>query len=89
MVCHTMFQILCAAIWEYQPKKWHTIEWGTDLQQVYRKVIQASGPSVRTRLPRMVSHYIDQEQNVVYVVLWSDQHSQRFQNPPEIWTNKT
>ncbi|CAD5229641.1 unnamed protein product [Bursaphelenchus okinawaensis] len=81
--------VLCAAIWEYQPKKWHTIEWGTELQAIQKKVTQYSNSLPRSRLPRQVSHYIDAEQKVTYVVLWSDLHSFRYPNPPEIWANKS
>jgi hypothetical protein len=82
-------EILCAAIWEHQPRRWHTIEMGENLPQLYKKVMQAqSSATVRARLPRQISHFIDGEQKIIYVVLWSDLHSFRYPNPPEIWTNK-
>ncbi|KAI6232292.1 Beta-lactamase domain-containing protein [Aphelenchoides besseyi] len=83
-------EILCAAIWDYQPRRWHTIEMGESLQQIYRNVLKSQTTvNPRARMPRQISHFIDADQRVNYVVLWSDLHSFRYPNPPEIWANKT
>jgi hypothetical protein len=80
---------LCAAIWEKQARRWHSIEMGENLTQQYKRVQQLQGSSgIRTRIPRQISHFIDAEQRVIYVVLWSDLHSFRYPNPPEVWANK-
>jgi ribosome biogenesis GTPase A len=63
---------------------------GENLPQQYKRVLQAQNPTAaRMRLPRQISHFIDAEQRVIYVVLWSDLNSFRYPNPPEIWANKT
>lgn len=63
---------------------------GENLPQQYKRVLQIqTSTATRTRLPRQISHFIDAEQRVIYVVLWSDLHSFRYPNPPEIWNNKT
>ncbi|KAI6244146.1 Beta-lactamase domain-containing protein [Aphelenchoides fujianensis] len=83
-------EVLCAAIWDYQPRRWHSIEMGDNLPQIYRNVLKLqTAAAVRTRMPRQISHFIDADQRVTYVVLWSDLHSFRYPNPPEIWANKT
>lgn len=84
-----VLKVLCAAIWEKQARRWHSIEMGENLTQQYKRVQQVQGSSgIRTRIPRQISHFIDAEQRVIYVVLWSDLHSFRYPNPPEVWANK-
>uniref|UniRef100_A0A914YFZ6 Beta-lactamase-related domain-containing protein n=1 Tax=Panagrolaimus superbus TaxID=310955 RepID=A0A914YFZ6_9BILA len=38
-------------------------------------------------LPRQISHFFDSENTLKYVVLWSNVHTMRFSNPPEIWND--
>ncbi|KHJ79757.1 beta-lactamase [Oesophagostomum dentatum] len=40
-------------------------------------------------LPRQISHFIDSNGSIKYVVLWSDLHSNRYPEPPPIWQKKT
>lgn len=62
---------------------------GENLPQQYKRVVQMQGSAAaRARLPRQISHFIDNEQRVIYVVLWSDLNSFRYSNPSEIWANK-
>ena len=75
--------VLCTAIWEYNPGKSHSIEVGENLQRMYRRVHRSE------ILPRQISHFLDSENTLKYVVLWSNVHSMRFPNPPEIWSNTT
>ncbi|KAI6173571.1 Beta-lactamase domain-containing protein [Aphelenchoides besseyi] len=63
-------EILCAAIWDYQPRRWHTIEMGESLQQIHRNVLKSQTTvNPRARMPRQISHFIDADQRVNYVVL--------------------
>lgn len=76
--------MLCAAIWEHVPGKKHFIEIGDNLDKIYRKHMIS-----RTRIPRQISHFIDVLTNKIkFVVLWSNLHSFRYPNPPDIWLNK-
>ena len=77
--------VLCCAIWEYYPERKHFIEVGENLRQMHRKHAMAG----RNRLPRQISHFIDVNNRVKYVVLWSNLHSYRYPNPPDMWTNQT
>uniref|UniRef100_A0A914YHG6 Uncharacterized protein n=1 Tax=Panagrolaimus superbus TaxID=310955 RepID=A0A914YHG6_9BILA len=73
--------VLCTAIWEYSPGKSHSIEVGENLPRMYRRIQRSD------ILPRQISHFFDSENTLKYVVLWSNVHTMRFSNPPEIWND--
>ncbi|KAI1725277.1 beta-lactamase domain-containing protein [Ditylenchus destructor] len=78
-------EVLCCAIWEYFPGRKHFIEIGENLRQMHKKHM-----SVRSRLPRQISHFVDVATNrVKYVVLWSNLSTFRYPNPPDIWAGKS
>lgn len=75
---------MCAAIWEYVPGKKHFIEIGNNLFEMNQKYLMS-----RTNLPRQISHFIETSTNKIkFVVLWSNLHSFRYPDPPDIWLNK-
>jgi hypothetical protein len=75
--------VICCAIWEYFPGRKHFIEIGENLRQMHRKHV-----TVKARIPRQISHYVDVNNRVKYVVLWSNLNSYRYPNPPDIWQDK-
>ncbi|TMS35418.1 hypothetical protein L596_002828 [Steinernema carpocapsae] len=72
--------VLCTAIWEYSPRRYHSVEVGENLQLMYRRF--AKDPEM---LPRQVSHFFD-GLTLRFVVLWSNFNNTRYPDPPESWT---
>lgn len=83
-------EVLCCALWEHSPGRRHYIEVGENLRHMYRKHVVASAASPLPLMPRQISHYIDSVSGrVKYVVLWSNLHSFRYPNPPDLWSGRS
>ncbi|WKY14901.1 hypothetical protein Q1695_000422 [Nippostrongylus brasiliensis] len=76
-------QVLCTGIWEQQSGQKSFITVGGDLKKMYSNF--QSNP---TYLPRQISHYIDNFGSVMYVVLWSNFHSNRNPDVPPVWSDR-
>ncbi|KAF1748637.1 hypothetical protein GCK72_025104 [Caenorhabditis remanei] len=72
-------QVLCTGIWENRNGR-SNVQVGQNLETMYRNMQR--NPNM---VPRQISHYFDNYQNIVYVVLWSDVDVNRYPNPPPLW----
>lgn len=72
-------QVLCTGIWELRNGR-SAVLVGADLQAMYRNF--ARNPNM---VPRQISHFLDNYQQIQFVVLWSDVDSNRYPNPPPLW----
>uniref|UniRef100_A0A0N5APA3 Beta-lactamase domain-containing protein n=1 Tax=Syphacia muris TaxID=451379 RepID=A0A0N5APA3_9BILA len=73
-------QVLCTAIWQYLPGRRHYIEIGPYLDVMYTKLGRKT-----EILPRQISHFYDRNDQIQFVVLWSDYDSNRYPAPPPLW----
>ncbi|KAK0395714.1 hypothetical protein QR680_001396 [Steinernema hermaphroditum] len=71
--------VICTAIWEYSPRKYHSVEVGENLQLMYRRFARDS-----EMLPRQISHFFEGAQ-LRYVVLWTNYNTSRYPDPSELW----
>uniref|UniRef100_A0A0K0DY70 Beta-lactamase domain-containing protein n=1 Tax=Strongyloides stercoralis TaxID=6248 RepID=A0A0K0DY70_STRER len=71
--------ILCSGIWQYYPTNSHSIEIGDNLKIMYNKL------KTFNFIPRQISHFFNENNLPIFVVLWSNLNSYRFPEPPEIW----
>uniref|UniRef100_A0A0N5A014 Beta-lactamase domain-containing protein n=1 Tax=Parastrongyloides trichosuri TaxID=131310 RepID=A0A0N5A014_PARTI len=71
--------VLCSGIWEYYPKNSHSIEIGDNLKTMYNKV------KTLEFIPRQISHFFNEKNVPIFIVVWSNLDTYRFPEPADIW----
>ncbi|VDM77197.1 unnamed protein product [Strongylus vulgaris] len=76
--------VLCTAIWEQQPDRKSFVLIEDNLDNMYQNFKRNA-----EIIPRQISHFIDKRGTVMYVVLWSDMHSNRYPDVDPLWEERT